>query len=137
MRSDDEGIFDGAISSALALGDRISQKEAAAELGCSVRYLQLLHKQGKGPPRIEWAGRVWYSRAALKSYIETRASRGELRGSKVPTRNEGFGLLLTLTNAERKLFTARLATHLDERADLASAIREAAADIQAAREAAL
>ena len=55
--------------------DRVTQTEAAQIARCSVRYLQKLAKDGRGPARFRWAGRVWYSRAGLQSFF-ARLERG-------------------------------------------------------------
>ncbi len=71
MRTDSKNPLHDATEAALpSPGDRLSMTEAAREAGCSVRYLQKLAKAGRGPSRMKWAGRVWYSRKALAMYFD-------------------------------------------------------------------
>lgn len=76
MRTANNKTISDAVEQALpALGDRLTLTEAAQAANCSARYLQKMAKVGKGPPRLKWAGRVYYSRSALVEFfgaLETR-----------------------------------------------------------------
>lgn len=134
-RADNPPKFDAALEAAWSALGPVPRKDFCARAGISERTFD----RRQNITKLRRGRRVFSTELDLKRELARRAGeeRTTYLSRPMPTRGEAFGLLLSMSAPERDLFSARLAVHLGEHPDLAGAIRETAADIQAAREAAL